>query len=281
MQQEVFLSTQRTTRAFPLTTRELLAIGFRHHRLAVLSFLGILAGVLIAAPLLPKYRANLKILVRHERQDPVFAPGENPPQSGADITEEELNSEVELLKSEDLLQNVILASGLFRPALGAVANDPRQQRALARAVRRLQGSLTVSPIPKTHLIDIKYESSSPQLAANVLNTLAKLYLDKHLEVHRTPGQDQFFEQQAERYRQDIEAAEAKLANSNLVAPQLVRDITLQKLADFNATLEQTRAAIRETQQRINKLEQLQGTEPSRLTTQVRRSDNQQLLQQLK
>jgi uncharacterized protein involved in exopolysaccharide biosynthesis len=108
-----------------------------------------------------------------------------------------------------------------------------------------------------------------------------LYLDKHLEVHRTPGQYQFFEQQAERYRQDIGAAQAKLATSNFVAPQLVRDMTLQKLADFNATLEQTRTAIQETKQRIDKLEQQQATVPSRLTTQVRSSDNQQLLQQLK
>lgn len=280
MPEQIFLPPQSIGGQFP-SAREVLAIGFRHRRLAVLSFFGILAGALIAAPMLPKYRASLKILVRHERLDPVFAPGENPPQSGGGVTEEELNSEAELLKTEDLLQNVVLASGLFHPAIGAVANDPRQQQALARAVRGLQGSLTVSPIAKTHLIDIKYESSSPQLAANVLNTLARLYLDKHLEVSRTPGQYQFFEQQAERYRQDIGAAQAKLATSSFVAPQLARDMTLQKLADFNATLEQTRTAIRETKQRIDKLEQQQATVPSRLTTQVRRSDNSQLLQQLK
>ena len=62
----------------------------------------------------------MKILVRHERLDPVFAPGENPPQSGGGITEEQLNSEAELLKTDDLLQNVVLASGLFHPAIGAV-----------------------------------------------------------------------------------------------------------------------------------------------------------------
>src|ERR1700722_6918752 len=112
MQEEIFLPTQRTTtRAFSPTMRELLAVGFPHRRLAFLSFLGIFAGALLVSPFLPKYRANMKILVRHERLDPVFT-GENPSQSGV-ITEEELNSEAELLKSEDLLQNVILASELF------------------------------------------------------------------------------------------------------------------------------------------------------------------------
>jgi uncharacterized protein involved in exopolysaccharide biosynthesis len=281
MPEDLLITTQKTAAIFP-PAREVLAIGFRHRRLAVLSFSGALAAALIAAPMLRTYRAQMRILVRHERVDPVITTDQNPPQSGSEVSEEEeLNSEAELLKSEDLLRNVVLASGLFHPARGELTDDPQEQQALARAVRRLQGSLAVKPIAKTHLIEVTYESSSPKLAANVLNTLAKLYLDKHLEVYRTPGQYQFFEQQAERYRQDMEAAQAKLASSNFVAPQLVRDMTLQKLADFNATLEQTRTAIRETQERIDKLEQQQATVPSRLTTQVRRSDNQQLLQQLK
>src|SRR5690348_3472256 len=100
MPEQIFLPPQSIGGQFP-NAREVLAIGFRHRRLAVLSFFGILAGALIAAPMLPKYRASLKILVRHERLDPVFAPGENPPQSGGGITEEELNSEAELLKTED------------------------------------------------------------------------------------------------------------------------------------------------------------------------------------
>ena len=71
MQEDIFLPAQSaTTRAFSPTVRELLAMGFRHRRLAVLSFSGILVGALIAAPMLPKYRANTKILVRHERLDP-------------------------------------------------------------------------------------------------------------------------------------------------------------------------------------------------------------------
>src|SRR2546430_765422 len=173
MQEEIVLSTQAVpARPFSLTLRELLATMFRHRRLAVHSFLGILAGALLVAPRLPKYQADMK-------------------------------------------------------------------------------------------------------------TLAEFYLSKHLDVHRSPGQYHFFQQQAERYRADMEAVEAKLTSSNSVAPQLVRDMTLQKLADFKATLEQTRMAIHETQQRIANLQQQKATVPSRLTTQVRRSDNPALLEQLK
>jgi uncharacterized protein involved in exopolysaccharide biosynthesis len=279
--QNQFLSPQRTGGGFP-TARDLLAVIFRNRRLALLSFVGILACWLIITPTLSRYRANLKILVRHERVDPVFSADESPRQGGAEITtEEELHSEAELLKTEDLLRNVVLASGLLPSAGKITPSDLHQQKALARAVRELQGSLEVTPILKSDLIDIKYESATPQVAEHVLNTLARLYLEKHLEVHRTPGQYNFFQQEAERYRQDLESAEAKLAGSNLVGSQLLRDMTLQKLAEFNATLEQMRAAIRETQQRISILELQQSTVPSRLTTQVSRSDNPQVLQQLK
>jgi hypothetical protein len=57
MQEDIFLPAQRSEAALP-TTRELLAIGFRHRRLGLLSFLGILAGALVVAPMLPKYRAR-------------------------------------------------------------------------------------------------------------------------------------------------------------------------------------------------------------------------------
>jgi len=195
MPEQIFLPPQSIGGVFP-SAREVLAIGFRHRLLAVMSFLGVLAVSLIVAPSLPIYRANMKILVRHERVDPVFSADETPRQSGGEITEEELNSEAELLKTEDLLRDVVLASGLFRPAGEALSSDPRRQQALAYAVRGLQGTLKVTPITKSDLIEVKYESSSPQLAANVLNTLARLYLEKHLEVHRTPGQYKFFQQEA-------------------------------------------------------------------------------------
>ena len=60
-----------------------------------------------------------------------------------------------------------------------------------------------------------------------------------------------------------------------------RDITLQKLSEFEVSYKQTQAAIAETEQRIRALEQQQASLPGRLTTQVRTSDNPQLLQQMK
>jgi uncharacterized protein involved in exopolysaccharide biosynthesis len=58
-------------------------------------------------------------------------------------------------------------------------------------------------------------------------------------------------------------------------------MTLQKLNDFSATLETTRAEMASTEQRIRDLEKQLGTTPDRLTTQVRESDDAQTLEKMK
>jgi uncharacterized protein involved in exopolysaccharide biosynthesis len=66
-----------------------------------------------------------------------------------------------------------------------------------------------------------------------------------------------------------------------VAPSTQRDMTLQKLADFNSQLQTTRASIQETQTRIADLEKQSQSTPSRMTTQMKKGDNAQVLENLK
>jgi uncharacterized protein involved in exopolysaccharide biosynthesis len=58
-------------------------------------------------------------------------------------------------------------------------------------------------------------------------------------------------------------------------------MVLQKLADFNGSLDTTRASIAEAQKRIADLEGQSQSTPSRLTTQMKKGDNAQVLQNLK
>ena len=47
-------------------------VGLRHRRLAAISFVGVLVGAAMGAFLLPpRYQSNIKILVKHERLDPL------------------------------------------------------------------------------------------------------------------------------------------------------------------------------------------------------------------
>ena len=118
-----------------------------------------------------------------------------------------------------------------------------------------------------------------------MTNLNETYIQKNAEVHRPQGQYKFFEQEADRYKTELSQAEQQLkqfaTERGGVAPQVERDNTLQKLAEFNATLESTRAEMAATEQKIRTLQKQSASVPSRITTQLKESDDAQLQQQLK
>jgi len=271
------------------STRDFLAIGFRQRALIINTFLGIFGISIVIAFLLPrKYESQMKILVRHERAEEVVSPErEAPVQWRTEVSEEELQSEAELIKSRDLLGKVVVACDLQDLAGGSIWSRQAQtsDQKVARAVLKLEKDLTVQPIKLTNLIGVTYRSSDPQMAAKVLNSLAGLYLEKHLAMHRAPGQFEFFHQQADEYRKALANAEEKLTNfsrdQGVVNPTLEKEMSVRKLAEIEAESKGARATIAEGRQRIATLESQLATLPNRQTTQVRTSDNPQLMQNMK
>jgi uncharacterized protein involved in exopolysaccharide biosynthesis len=284
----------RTTDArLPLTKlHDWVTVGLRHRHLVAVSFVGVLLGAGVGAFLLPpRYQTNIKILVKHERLDPlVSADVTGPlPQNLEGVSETEVNSEVELIKSHDLLEKVVTTCGLqtmvtnFWPYPSHAGRDP--QKKIETAVRNLQAALKVEVLPKTSLISVTYSAASPQQAAQVLNTLVNLYMEKRMAVHQLSGTLEFFQRQTQQYEQGLAQAESRLIEfrqkQGVVAPEQEKVATLEKLAEFRAQLKQTQASIAETEQRTKSLEAQAGTLPARMTTEARISDNPQLMGQLK
>jgi uncharacterized protein involved in exopolysaccharide biosynthesis len=283
--EETILQLHERRELSSVTLRDVIAPVFRHRRLVAWSFLGIFLTSIVGALSLPKqYQAEMKILVKRERVDPILTSDKTTIiDSRSEVTEEQVQSEVELLRSRDLLENVVKASGLVSADNGQDVR--RQSVSLARAVRNLEKKLQVEPLKKTNLINVTYQSPNPELAARVLNTLSSLYLEKHLAVHRLPGAFDFFQSQTERYRNELTDSETHLIrfdnDNGLVSPELEKEIALRKQSEFDAALRETRADIAETSQRINALEAQMTTTAPRITTQERTSDNPMLLQQMK
>jgi uncharacterized protein involved in exopolysaccharide biosynthesis len=286
-ERDVMSGYERGTFSFSL--RDLLAVGFRHKRIAMLCFFGFLLGSVLAAIFQPaQYRATTKFLVDRERQDPVVSPEQNAPVvMRGEVSEEELNSEIELLQSGDVLRQVVTSCGLdqHKSLREYVFGRMSPEKKIAKATERLQKALQIEPMKKSDLISVSYTSEDPQLTARVLRTLGDAYIQKHVEVHSQPGQVKFFDEETERYKKDLSDAEAQLKTFSQepdgVAPQMTRDITLQKLSEFRSSLQQTRAEMAATEQRISTLQKQSGTTPERLTTSMRSQDDAQVLQGLK
>jgi uncharacterized protein involved in exopolysaccharide biosynthesis len=203
--------------------------------------------------------------------------------SGDQVSEEDLNSEVELLNSEDLLRKVVLTTGLSGNS--GSPTDRASEVRIATAVRKLSKDLKIEPLRKTNVISVHYQARDPEMAAEVLKALAVAYTEKHLEVHRPSGEFKFFDQQTEQYHKGLDQAQEKLTDftkeSGVVSAQLERDSALRQANEFDSTARQAQTTLVETEQRIRTLQsQLKSVQP-RITTVVRTSDNPQLLSQLK
>jgi len=272
----------------PFDLKEVLTAAFLYKRTAVLCFCGILTGAILAAILqAPVYRASTKYLVGEGRVDPVVTTDASIQPLVKPVSEEDLNSEIELLHSPDVLRQVVIACGLDKQrTLGdRLFGDADPNRKIARAVLQLGKDLQIQPVKKSDLIEVAYSGPDPQLTVQVLKSLTDAYMQKHAAVHTPPGQFDFFAQETERYKKNLADAESQLQQfqngENGVAPQISRDITLQKLSEFRASLQQTRADIASTDQRIKTLEKQAGITPERLTTSTRKSDDAQVMQSLK
>src|ERR671931_2772157 len=82
------------------TVRDWVAVGFRHKTLMVTSFFTVMvAAVLVTWLMPPHYEAQVKILVKRERLDQVLGGSQQTQLIAEDMTEQDVNSEVELIKS--------------------------------------------------------------------------------------------------------------------------------------------------------------------------------------
>ena len=179
-----------------------------------------------------EYTSHMSILVNRERVDPLVTT-ESTTQMitpSAPVSEEEINSEAELLKSRDVLEQVVLANGLQKQHGHSFLDlfRPKQDEAdrVERAVRSLAKKIKVEAGTKTNMIEVSYSSPNPRLSYGVLNTLGNLYLAKHVAVHRPPGSYQFFAQETQNYHQAMEDSEARLRSfqkqQGAAAPDLER-----------------------------------------------------------
>jgi uncharacterized protein involved in exopolysaccharide biosynthesis len=270
------------------TLRELAMVLFRRRRVFVCVSGLVLAAAVLYAFAGTKYEADMKVLVRRGRANAPVTSEENAPLdlTRIVITEEELNSEVELLRDDDVLRRVVRETGIGgRDWFHFLRMGERNAERVERAARRLARKLQVEPVKKTNLITVSYAADDPQTAARVLQSVEKAYLEKHMEVHRPTGEVRFFEQQVVKSRRQLEESKQKLlhfaSSRGVVAAAQQRDLALQKLSEMDASYRQTRIARTETQRRVWELEVRLEQLPERTTTQVRTADNPELLKALK
>jgi uncharacterized protein involved in exopolysaccharide biosynthesis len=169
-----------------LTLRDLTVPLIRRKRVWMLTFLCVFAvAALIGLLRRQTYESHMSILVSREGLRPAQAT-EAKTQTDAPtppLTDQEVTSEAESLKSHEFLERVVLTNGLQNGQDSRFLSFllPRQTEAVrvAHAVRLLDRQIQVHTRSSAHLMEVAYRSTDPARAYRVLNSLGILYLAQH------------------------------------------------------------------------------------------------------
>jgi uncharacterized protein involved in exopolysaccharide biosynthesis len=256
---------------------------FRRKGLVIFIFAAVVLGTAVVTFLLPnKYDSRIKILVKNQRVDVAITPEQTAggPASAVvnEVSENQINSEIELLTSKDLLTQVVTECGLAKKEKGWFSGPPSQAVMVERAVNLLTKDLIITPVRKANVITITYSSDSPQVSAAVLKKLGDLYLEKHLKLNHPTGASDFFTNRADEYETQLKQAEQQMTDfqqsNNLVVLSQQKELTLQKTADAKTKLLESETALNEATNRIARVEQQLASIPKRVITQSRQLPNQ-------
>lgn len=142
------------------SAREIVEIVYRQKYVFLAVFVLAMLAMFAFGLWTPTYEAQMKILVHRQRADTVINPSAsgNVDVGSDQVTEEDLNSEVELLNSRDLLREVASSTNLGNSAMSHFLSPGSPDMRLAKAVYKLGKDLKIEPIRKSDVIAVRYQA---------------------------------------------------------------------------------------------------------------------------
>ena len=191
-----------------LSLRELLTPVFYYRRRAWLAFLIPVALAVVACLFAhPVYVAQSRLLILLGG-DYVFKGAPNDPGSTQSFDRFQIvHAEMEILSARDLYTDAIKAEGLARVYPGV----PDSPSGMELAVNRLAKDLTIDNVPQSNVIELKLRNRDPQVAAELLNKLVALYVDRRQAVFKRADPSYMTDQQ-KALSQRLSALEAQLTD---------------------------------------------------------------------
>jgi len=229
---------------------ELLHVVFKRKRLIGALFLAItLPSILVLWTRKPSYMAKGQVLIASDRADVTISPTEADTLALLKLNESTVNSEVYIIQSRELLEQVARGLKVASTTGGVVgianaaAND-----AIVTDLQNLTKSLKVTPIKASNVIEIDYSSSDPSYAAQVVNRVVDEYLAFHAMVHGKKGLAGFYDKQGQGLVASVSDAEENLrqytVNEGMVNPTAEIQAGVTAVANLEGDLRLRRKAAR-------------------------------------
>jgi uncharacterized protein involved in exopolysaccharide biosynthesis len=126
-------------------------------------------------------------------------------------------------------------------------------------VRAFQGGVTIEPKRNTRLVLVKFEHRDPAVAAEVANALARQYTKHNLDIKLKGAQDAlaWLTEQMSGLKTKVQESSVALQNyrvkSGIMGLQEQRQITAQKIMDFNKAYLEAQAQRLSIEAKMNEL----------------------------
>ena len=276
------------------TGRILLNSLFRRWRLIVLINLVVLGTILVGSWLWPPtYQASSSIVVLSRGYPELLSP----PKGGGASTlimnpKEEINSEIEIIRSRPVLERVVQELHLTEPkpveetgVAGAIRNLARaayrglgellgavgfgrhysKEEKFEAAVNRLHSRLSLEPAVDSQIIWIRYRSHDPALTSQVVNKVAQEYQRQHLEININKAESTFYAEQIDKVQNDIKGLQEQLLKlkqgSGIVSFAEQSKALLKKLDTYDAAQTNVQKEIIRIRSKVEKIQALRKARP--------------------
>lgn len=262
--------------------RSAIEAGFRHRRL----FLGLVGIVLLLAILITavsrrQYRSEMKLLIQNARSNSVISADRSATPSSGDVTEQEINSEIEVLQSQDVL------SAVADPSWDLANTAPRtsqQMKDHELRVTTLSKRLQIEAVRKSNIIQIGLLATTPQAAAETLRSLSVAYMAERKKLSRPGGATDFYAEETNQYLNQWQNAHQALISfqqeHHLVSvPELENGIKME-LDGIGTQLQTATTALAESDRKLQEVDTALRRVPERQPTQQRTIANQLSIQQM-
>ena len=170
-----------TDNANQITTREALRVlGKWRWLIAGIVGAALIIGIVSTMLTSKRYRATAQVELA--LQEINLGPGKDGTGAESQVMRDPqfMGTQIGLLRSRDLAERVARSqNGPSRAKLAPNAGNPAAQ--IAAATGSIAGGLRIDVVTGSRLINITYESSDPELAANVANSVADNYIASNLE----------------------------------------------------------------------------------------------------
>lgn len=279
------------------TGRILLNSLFRRWRLIVLINLVVLGTILVGSWLWPpSYQASSSIVILSRAYpDLLTQPKPVGPSTLIMNPKEEINSEIEIIRSRPVLEKVVQELNLTE---SRTIKDPGVAGALRHAVRavyhglgslfkaigfgrtygagekfemaveRLHSRLMAEPAIDSQIIWIRYRSPDPVLASQVVNKVAQEYQHQHLVINLNKFESTFYAEQVDKVQNEVKGLQEQLLKvkqgTGIVSFAEQSKAMLKKLDSYDTAQTNAQKELIRVRSKVEKIQDLRKARPNLL-----------------